>query len=158
MNVTHKTKIRGSEWFSSSHPLSLQSVLTPITILTPAKPHWLFPYGKKLYLHLMGKACGQKEDTGLHAFPSVPLHCSLPPPPTLFMFPHPCPHLVRASRCHLLGVKATWLHGPLQCRPSSRIMMRCDSAHSSASPSESLMLSFYWIRGLCVSCFFPMAK
>lgn len=49
-------KIRGSEWFSSSCPFSLWSVCTPITTLTPAKPHLPSPYGKKLYLHLMAKA------------------------------------------------------------------------------------------------------
>lgn len=144
MDVAQKTiEIRGSEWFSSSCLFSLQLVLTAITTLNTAKPHWLFPYGKKLHLHLIGKACGQKEETGLHAFPSMPLHPPLPPQPMFSLSFHssPCQVQATAPKSHPLGVKATWLHGQLQCWPWSGMMMKCDSAHSSVSPSGRLMLS-----------------
>lgn len=110
---TKQIKIRGSEWFSSSCPFSPQSVLPPITTLSPAKPHWPFPCGRKLYLPLMGKAGGWREETGLRAFPSVSLRPPLPPPPTLSFSFHPPPCQVLASRSP--GAKATGLHGRLRC-------------------------------------------
>ena len=126
-------KVRGSEWFSSSCPFSPQSVLPPITTLSPAKPHWPFPCGKKLYLPPMGKTGGRREETGLRAFPSVSLRPPLPPPRH-----SPSPSTPLPVRY--------WPAGVLERRPpdcmdgcGAGIMMRSDSAHSSPSPSGRLM-------------------
>lgn len=123
------------------------SLFTMVSVYTH---HYSYPCKASLAVPLWQEAvppsdgkgrCGRKEETGLHAFPSVPLHPPLPPPPTLSFFFHPSPCQLLANRSRLLGVKAAWLHGRLQCWLWSGIMMPCDSAHSTASPSGRLMLS-----------------